>query len=375
MIECLKPHKSLLQEVSSWAAAQGITEQQIQSWHKDCFVTCVSRLLECLCKENLVKNKSYAQEGDEWYLKLFESKSPDAVEMLVPVEKPLIEWDVRAIGLPRQNTGTISAHAEFLFTLSHLVVGIASESFCLLTEDFENSLANLLLNRILFNQLDKKSPCLEPVYLGHHYYPFPGLRIGPSIEAISNCSPICRNGVELRYVSINPRDIEVRSIANKSLQDIFFRALGTQVESGILPVHPWQLEQSKIVKGLFSLEISRLSPIKSIVVPLASQRTCRVLQTGFDLKLSLDATLTGEHRLIYPLNRINAPVVSALISDARTRLGERSLEFQYDVASAMHRDSLLGNHLSVIFREPVLAEKDEMIISALNLWWILSTEI
>ena len=48
------------------------------------------------------------------------------------------------------------------------------------------------------------------------------------------------------------------------------------------------------------------------IAPQEAAPLCRILATGYDVKLPVDATLTGEHRLLYRLNRENAPLVSAL---------------------------------------------------------------
>src|SRR5262249_5943879 len=103
--------------------------------------------------------------------------------------------------------------------------------------------------------------------------------------------------------------------------------------SVVIPVHPWQLELSPIVtERLREREIVLLDATLE-AVPLASQRTCRIVRTGFDVKLPVNATLTSELRLLYPLNRANAPIVSALARRFLADSGEDSVDFQYDVAS------------------------------------------
>jgi hypothetical protein len=51
-----------------------------------------------------------------------------------------------------------------------------------LIADFNNSFANLVLNRLIAQRLDARARAIEPVYEGHHYYPFPALRLGPSLS-------------------------------------------------------------------------------------------------------------------------------------------------------------------------------------------------
>jgi siderophore synthetase component len=102
------------------------------------------------------------------------------------------------------------------------------------------------------------------------------------------------------------------------------------------------------------------------IIPLASQRTCRILATGYDVKLPVDATLTGEHRLLYRLNRENAPLVSMLATELLRESGVRTLAFQPDVASIFHPQG--GDHLSAIVRAPVEARPGERLVPAINLW-------
>jgi siderophore synthetase component len=103
-------------------------------------------------------------------------------------------------------------------------------------------------------------------------------------------------------------------------------------------------------------------------IPLASQRTCRVLHSGFDVKLPIAVTLTGEDRLLYPLNRANAIAFSSLACILLRASGENTLDFQYDVASIGHGEPLIGTHLAVIIRAPVRPRPAEIVVPALNLW-------
>jgi siderophore synthetase component len=104
------------------------------------------------------------------------------------------------------------------------------------------------------------------------------------------------------------------------------------------------------------------------VVPLASQRTCRVVATAFDVKLTIAATLTSQNRLLYPLNRANAPTFSAIARILRETSAESTLDFQYDVASMAYAESRIGAHLSAIVRAPVPQRAGEIVVPALNLW-------
>jgi siderophore synthetase component len=120
------------------------------------------------------------------------------------------------------------------------------------------------------------------------------------------------------------------------------------------------------VRELLRAGSVRLSPQKVEMIPLASQRTCRILATGYDVKLPVDATLTGEHRLLYRLNLENAPLVSALAEELLRESGLRTLAFQPDVASVFHRE--YGSHLGAIMRPPVKQRDGERLVAAINLW-------
>jgi siderophore synthetase component len=145
--------------------------------------------------------------------------------------------------------------------------------------------------------------------------------------------------------------------------------LRAESRSGVLlPVHPWQLGLSPLVQELLARKLASLSRRRIKAIPLASQRTCRIVRTGFDLKLPVDATLTGERRLLYRLNCENAPVVSALAKGLLGANGQRVIDFQEDLASIFHPEPAIAPHLSAIVRSPVRAQPGEVVVPAINLW-------
>src|SRR5262249_55534763 len=119
---------------------------------------------------------------------------------------------------------------------------------------------------------------------------------------------------------------------------------------------------------LLAQKWAALSPRTVQAIPLASQRTCRIVGTGFDVKLPVNATLTGEHRILYPMNCENAPVISALATYFAGRDGSARIGFQTDLASIFHSEPALAPHLSAIFRAPVAARPGETVVPAINLW-------
>ena len=80
----------------------------------------------------------------------------------------------------------------------------------------------------------------------------------------------------------------------------------------MIPLHPWQLELSPVVRELLKRRWITVLDRRLKAIPLASQRTCRILRSGFDVKLPMAVTLTGEDRLLYPLNCANATAFSSL---------------------------------------------------------------
>jgi siderophore synthetase component len=136
----------------------------------------------------------------------------------------------------------------------------------------------------------------------------------------------------------------------------------------VIPLHPWQLELSPVVRELVKRRWIAVCDLPLKAIPLASQRTCRILRTGFDVKLPIAATLTGEDRLLYPLNRANATAFSALARILLRASGESTLSFQCDVASLAHAEALSGMHLAAIVRAPVRRRAGEIVVPALNLW-------
>ena len=231
--------------------------------------------------------------------------------------------------------------------------------FPALRHDFENSVANVVLNRLL----GPKARGIEPAYQGHQYWPFPALRVGPSLEQVLACSHLTRKPVVLPLLEVDEcRLISARFGSHAAFQ----RAWSGLKGEALIPVHPWQLELSPVVRELLRTGSARLSSRQVEMIPLASQRTCRILATGYDVKLPVNATLTGEHRLLYRLNLENAPLVSALAQDLLRESGLRTLAFQPDAASIFHREH--GSHLGAIVRPPVKARRGERLVAAINLW-------
>ena len=359
-----------LGQVEQWAGEHGISRARLARAHHAAFLIAVSRLLQALYREGFTPPAALRRSaGRRWFLDL--GREP---MLRTPVSGPLPFRRLEAMGQPWTITAgkrtTIREPAAFLAALRQcLTAPLVVRQFDRLAADFNNSFANLVLNRLLGQRLRAPTQAIEPVFHGHHYAPFPGLRIGPSLAQVVACSNLCPVPIELPLVAVEPGRFDSPEFDD---QATCLHAWAGRSLSGdsctLIPVHPWQLELSPVVRELLRRRWVTVLKERLKAVPLASQRTCRILATGFDVKLPVAATLTSEVRLLYPLNRANAPAVSALARILRAASGETTLDFQPDVASLAHAEPRIGTHLSAIVRAPVPGQAGEVVVSALNLW-------
>ena len=239
-----------------------------------------------------------------------------------------------------------------------------------LIADFDNSFANLVMNRLIGERLDAGAQAIEPVYEGHHYFPSPSTparAVAPAGGGVFESLP--RSDRSRRWLLLGHASLILLAYADHRA---CFRAwagipLPPNVDI-VIPLHPWQLELSPVVRELLKRRWIRVLDRRLEAIPLASQRTCRILRSGFDVKLPIAVILTGEDRLLYPLNRANATGFSSLARILLRASGESTLDFQYDVASIAHAEPFIGAHLAVIVRAPVRPRAAEIVVPALNLW-------
>jgi len=357
-----------LQEVRQWARVQGVPASAFRQVYDGALLHAISRLLQAMYRESRIAELSQDSRG-RWHLDVGHEPV-----LRAPASGPLPFGRVEILGHPwvvgsgkRRRLRTAPA---FLAALQRC---LPKSEYCrvfpALRADFENSVANVVLNRLIGRSLGNTACAIEPAYQGHQYYPFPALRIGPSLSQVLECSHLCDNPIALPLLEIV--DCRLVSLAFRSY-DAWLRAWsGLSAEPGtaaLLPLHPWHLRLSPIVRKLLAANLAAIFPGNLEVIPLASQRTCRVVRTGFDVKLPIDATLTGEHRLLYPLNCENAPVISALAKHLLAMEGCPTTDFQEDLASIFHAQPLLAPHVSAIIRSPVAAQPGESVVPAINLW-------
>lgn len=353
-----------LGEVRRWARRRGVSPSRLREAHDGALLHAISRLLQAIHRESRVTRLSQDGRG-RWRLDI--GRAP---VLRVPVSGPLPFGGLETLARPwligaRKHRPVRTVEA-FLAALRACLAGSEySAVFGALRSDFENSVANVVLNRLIGTSLGKNSRAIEPAYQGHNYYPFPALRHGPTLSQVLECSNLSVRPVELPLLEIDGlRQVSGVFDDYQACLRAWSGLAPAESSGALVPVHPWQLELSPLVREMLARGLASLSRRTLKAIPLASQRTCRVVATGFDLKLPVNATLTGEHRLLYRLNCENAPVISALAS----QFPHKTMDFQQDIASIFHTERALAPHLSAIVRAPVRARAGEMIVPAINLW-------
>ena len=357
-----------LRGVRNWARAQGFTRRELRSVERAALLHVVSRLFQAIYRES--KAGRHWQDSQKcWHLDV-----GHASILRVRTSGPLPFRRLEVVSLPRL---VDPARASPLRSVRRLATALAA---CLqgteyeplvpvLISDLLNSVANVVLNRLIARGLAPTAAAIEPASFGHQYYPLPALRIGPSLEAVLRCSHLTQNPVLLPLLEMS--DCRLVSPAFTEYGEWLETWSGLTAEPGcaaLLPVHPWQLELSPVIRAALDAGLARQRGTVA-AIPLASQRTCRVVGTGFDLKLPVDVTLTGEHRLLHRLNCENACAVSALAVHLRSLVGCDTLDFQQDIAAIYHSEPTLVPHLSAIVRSPAPAgPAGDPPIPALNLW-------
>jgi siderophore synthetase component len=364
------PRDLTLRAVRQWAGEHGIGGPRFRHAYEAAFLVAVSRLLQAIFREGHAPHaRLWQSDTGQWLLDL--GREP---MLRAPVSGPLPFRRLELTGFPRKIAAgrrhLLRTNRAFLNALRPcLEPSKLAQYFDRLTADFDNSFANLVMNRLIAQRLDARAQAIEPVYEGHHYYPFPALRLGPSLRQVVECSNLCQKAIDITLVAARPCLFDSATYAD---QRTCFRAwAGIPLPRNadvVIPLHPWQLELSPVVRELLKRKWIAVLDQRLEAIPLASQRTCRILRSGFDVKLPVAVTLTGEDRLLYPLNRANATAFSSLAAILLRASGETTLDFQYDVASIAHADPFIGKHLAVIIRAPVYPRTAEIVVPALNLW-------
>jgi hypothetical protein len=359
-----------LHAVRQWAGERRIGGARLAHAYEAAFFVAVSRLLQGIFREGHAPHaRLWQNEAGKWFLDLGHEPM-----LRAPVGGPLPFRRLELNGFPWKIVAgrrrALRSTRAFLNALRLCVEpSELAQHFDRLIADFDNSFANLVMNRLMAQGLDASAQAIEPAYEGHHYYPFPALRLGPSPRQVAECSNLCREPIDLTLVAARPCLFD--STAYADYRACFRAWAGIPLPRNVdvvIPLHPWQLELSPVIRELLKRRWIAVLDTRLKAIPLASQRTCRILRSGFDVKLPMVVTLTGEDRLLYPLNRANATAFSSLARILLRQSGESYVDFQCDVASVAHADPFVGTHLAMIVRAPVWADASEIVVPALNLW-------
>jgi siderophore synthetase component len=359
-----------LRAVRRWVGERRIGWTRFTRAYEAAFLVAVSRLLQAIFREGHAPHaRLWQSDAGHWFLDL--GREP---MLRAPVSGPLPFRRLELTGFPWKVVAgkwrLLRSPRTFLNALRPCLESSAlAQYFDRLIADFDNSFANLVLNRLIGERLDAGAKAIEPVYEGHHYYPFPALRLGPSLRQVVECSNLQREPINLTLVAARPCLFESTAYADH--QACFRAWAGIPLPRNadiVIPLHPWQLELSPVIRELLKRRWIAVLDRRLEAIPLASQRTCRILRSGFDVKLPIAVTLSGEDRLLYPLNRANATAFSSLARIFLRASGERNLDFQSDVASIAHAEPVIGTHLAAIVRAPVCPRAAEIVVPALNLW-------
>jgi siderophore synthetase component len=359
-----------LRAVRQWAGERRFGEARLTQTYEAAFLVAASRLLQGIFREGHAQHaRLWQSEAGQWFLDL--GREPI---VRAPVSGPLPFRRLELTGFPWKIAAgkrrLLRSTRAFLNALRPCVEpSELVQHFDRLIADFDNSFANLVMNRLMAQRLDARAQAIEPVYEGHHYYPFPALRLGPSPRQVAECSNLCRKAIDLTLVAARPCLFD--STAYPDYRACFRAWAGIPLPRNVdvvIPVHPWQLKLSPVIRELLKRRWIAVLDTRLEAIPLASQRTCRIVRSGFDVKLPMAVILTGEDRLLYPLNRANATAFSSLACILLRQSGESYVDFQCDVASVAHADPFVGTHLAMIVRAPVWADASEIVVPALNLW-------
>jgi hypothetical protein len=361
-------HGLSLGKVRSWCLQNGWSGRQFLALYRQAYLICLSRLIQSIHIERICDTALSLDADGERILRL---GTADVLE--VPLEASLLPTHIDITGVPYWHRGleatAIRSSGRLLRALRSILADrLSAEAIEALSSDFQNSFANMILNLALGSRLDRHSQAIEPVYRGHSYYPFPALRIGPSVADVVGASHLSPRAVALPLLEAGNCRFHSIEYDDPSQCSQDWSGLTYAGNGAVLPLHPWQLRLSPVVQDLLRRGAITRLPASVAAMPLASQRTCRVIETGYDLKLPVNVTITGEHRLLYRLNSHNAPFVSALIREVHRMRCVDDIDFQYDVASLCWDEPDAGLHLSAIIRAPCPQADGECVVPALNLW-------
>jgi hypothetical protein len=195
-------HRITVDTVRDWARLRNFTDDEICNVEAESLLIAESGLLDAIRREfpEIVETEN---TGTTTARLRIGSRPCIEVDLIGVISFPPLTLSglPRACPAPGRPGSPIRTESAFLFALEQVLIDRQVDlSFRRLIADFSNSLANLCLNRFLSKRRDTHSVALEPTYQGHHYYPFPALRDGPSIEDVEKCSNLSNRPIYLPLV-------------------------------------------------------------------------------------------------------------------------------------------------------------------------------
>ena len=231
-----------------WAGERRIGRARLTHAYGAAFLVSVSRLLQSIFREGHAPHAGLWQnDAGQWFLDL--GREP---MLRAPVSGPLPFRRIELTGFPWKIVAgrrrLLCSPGAFLNALRPCVEpSELAQHFDRLIADFDNSFANLVMNRLIAQRLDAGAQAIEPVYEGHHYFPFPGLRVGPSLRQVVECSNLCQDAIGLTLVAARPCLFD--SVVYADHRACFRAWAGIPLPRNadvVIPLHPWQLELSPV---------------------------------------------------------------------------------------------------------------------------------
>jgi hypothetical protein len=352
------------QQLAAWAADSGLAEVDVRRAWCDAIHYTATRLIDALRREN-PGFVTLEQEEDGLRILIgdgsrFEVRAEGSA-FFPPLE--IVPGSARA-GLASIDEGKASAWTKAI------IAGLQSAGielpFETMRRDFVNSVANLAFNRLVARKA-VESTVPEPAWQGNAYFPIPGLRETPEpgeFEQFCHLLP----ARESLVTGLCPGMMMHTSEGTGPPEWRPNWSPGQPMAAGLLPIHPWNIRHSATIRRLVDEGWLVPGTVGVRAQPLASLRTCRIADGGFDLKLSLDMVVTGERRLLFIGHVRNAPTISAYLQSQLERDFAGVMSFQADVASFSHAADGISPYLSVIVREPVVPADGERLYPAIDLW-------
>ena len=150
-----------LGEVRRWARRRGVSPSRFRQAHDGALLHAISRLLQAIYRESRVTRLSQDARG-RWSLDI--GRGP---VLRARVGGPLPFGRLETIALPwlvrRRKRRALRTADAFLAALRRCLAGSEySPVFAALRADFSNSVANVVLNRLLGASLRKTACAIEP---------------------------------------------------------------------------------------------------------------------------------------------------------------------------------------------------------------------